>query len=227
MSAHTHFEELISEKLDGVISAADEQELTAHLASCQDCRELMTVLSAAHEALDFKAEPPEDLRKNVMEAVRAEKNRKKIRLRAMAGALAAAAVLAVAIVPAAVRLHSEEADTGIAPASLTREGNTPVGEDPTGYTVIGPTGVRLPLKDGPSVYASVEDRCADYAAVAWFDALPEEILSTAPQYSFADGSTGYEVTEEQFTSLLPSALRVTHPDPAGTQYMAVLSAHPD
>lgn len=227
MTAHTHFEDLITEKLDGVISAADEQALTAHLASCRECRELMTILSAAHEALDFEAEPPEELKTNVMEAIRAEKNRKKIRLRALTGALAAAAVLAVAVVPAAVRRHTQEATPDIAPASLTKEGNSPVSNDPTEYTAIGPTGVRLPLEDDPGIYASVEDWCADYAAVAWFDALPEELLSTAPHYPFADGSVGYGVTEEQFNALLPSALRVTHPDPAGTQYMAVLAAHPD
>ncbi len=226
MSEHTRFEDLISEKLDGVITAAGERELAAHLASCQDCRELMTILSAAHGALDFEAEPPEELKTNVMEAVRAEKNRKKIRLRALTGALAAAAVLAVAILPAALPRHDKAEDIGVAPVSLTRENDTPVAEDPAGYAG-DPTGFRLTRPDDPDTPFTVEEYCAAYAAVAWFDALPEEILTSAPQTLFPDGSVGCEVTKEQFDSLLPTALRVTHPSPTGAQYMAVLAAEPE
>ncbi len=225
MGAHTRFEDLISEKLDGVITAAGERELQTHLASCPDCRELMAVLSAAHEALDFEAEPPEELKTNIMEAVRAEKNRKKIRLRALAGALAAAAVLAVAILPAALPRHDKTEEADIAPVSLTRENDTPVAEDPAGYAG-DPTGFRLTRPDDPDTPLTVEEYCAAYAAVAWFDALPEEILTAAPQTLFPDGSVGCDLTEDQFQQLLPTALRVTHPSPTGTQYMAVLAAEP-
>ncbi len=224
MSEHTRFEDLISEKLDGVITADDERALAAHLASCPDCRELMAVLSAAHGALDFEAEPPEELKTNVMEAVRAEKNRKKIRLRTLAGALAAAAVLAAAILPAALPRLMRDEDLGIATASLTRENDIPVGEDPTEYAGGVPTGFCLTRPDDPDTPLTVEDYCAAYAAVAWFDALPEEIASAAQPVSFSNGDLGYEVTEAQFRQLLPTAQRVIYPSPAGAQYMAILAA---
>lgn len=247
MTDHEHFQELISEKLDGIISAADDRLLADHMASCEDCRELYSLLSGAREALDFELEPPEALLPGVMKAVRAEKRRKNFRVQAaFTGFAAAAAVLAVVLFTGGPRLpEADLADPGSALSSSSDPGSplSPSAAPPSTYALPGAdepraqaddpafcftpadgSGVSLPVEDGPDVYPSIESRDVRYRAIARFETLPEEITSGTLPYLFSDGSTGYDLTEEQFESLLDSALSVDYPDPDGDVYMAVLVA---
>lgn len=50
------WDELMSLRLDGLLSPAQEQQLQAHLADCQTCRGRLAVLS--HLSSRLKAEPP-------------------------------------------------------------------------------------------------------------------------------------------------------------------------
>lgn len=239
MTGHEPFEELITEKLDGVISAEGDKLLSDHLASCPECAELYRLLSGARDALAFEAEPPKELLPGVMKAVRAEKSRKKIRVRALTGALAAAAVLAAVILPGALRQEDKSLGDEAVPArfSLARDGESPddlpdvpadTDESPAGTDpamCYNPPGVPLPIGGDPEIYDSVESFCADYRGVAWFDSLPEEITSSAQSYRFSTGDLGYDVTESQFNGLLPTALKSETPNPAGDGYMVIIPAN--
>ena len=235
MDEHEHFQDLISEKLDGVISAADDRALADHLASCPDCRELFALLSDAHEALELQADPPDGLVAEVMTAVRAEKARRKLRIRSLAGILAAAAVLTAVVIPAAVRARSPEeaGDFVAAPFSMVKsDGGSPVyptdpaadepADEPAACNESAPgEGSAIPVWPGST--ADDMDPYTGYRAVAWFDSLPEEIVCEEGRL-FPDGSVGYDVTGEQFEALLDGAFAVEYPDPDGAGYMVLLSA---
>ena len=233
MDEHGHFQDLISEKLDGVISAADDRALTDHLASCPDCRELYALLSGAREALELQADPPDGLVADVMTAVRAEKARRKLRIRSLAGILAAAAVLTAVVIPAAVRARSTEetGDSLAVPFSMVKSGeSSPVypadpadgADEPAVCNESAPgEGSAIPVWPGSA--ADDADPYAGYRAVAWFDSLPEEIVCEEGRL-FPDGSVGYDVTGEQFEALLDGAFAVEYPDPDGAGYMVLLSA---
>lgn len=96
--------ELLSARLDGALSEAEEQELEAHLASCPDCRALLEELKELRESFDAlgEEEAPEGFAQGVMDRIRASEAPKIIPLwkrpqvRALAG-LAACLVLVVGI----------------------------------------------------------------------------------------------------------------------------------
>lgn len=96
--------ELLSARLDGALTEAEERELEEHLAACPDCRAVGAQLSALRGAFPELEEdaPPEGFARGVMERIRAEEPKKVIPLfkrpqvRALAG-LAACLVLVVGI----------------------------------------------------------------------------------------------------------------------------------
>lgn len=96
--------ELLSARLDGALTEAEERELEEHLAACPDCRAVGAQLSALQGAFPELEEdaPPEGFARSVMERIRAEERKKVIPLfkrpqvRALAG-LAACLVLVVGI----------------------------------------------------------------------------------------------------------------------------------
>ncbi|MGN1306368.1 MAG: anti-sigma factor family protein [Faecousia sp.] len=91
---------LLSGHLDGANSEAAESRLQKHLASCKQCRKLLTQLEQTDAMLlSSKTEPPADLAARIMTQVRNEPKRKKslhrtVRSVCTAG-LAAAALLAL------------------------------------------------------------------------------------------------------------------------------------
>lgn len=96
---------LLSARLDGELSEAEERELNDHLAQCPACRALAEDLASLHASLSYlEDEPaPEGFAARVMERVRAETSEKKTiplfkrpQVRAIAG-LAACAVLCVGL----------------------------------------------------------------------------------------------------------------------------------
>lgn len=231
MTDHEKIYELISEKLDGVISADDDMLLADHLADCPKCRETFDILSGVREALDIETDAPDTLLPSVMEAVRAEKRRRKNRVRRFseaAGILAAAAVLAFVIIPAATGAlfggKSFGSDNRAPEANDGSYGAGDSSEEPDNdfSSNEGGNDISSPSDSDPDMYESVEDRCADYYAVAWFDSLPDEIVNGAEMFRFRDGSVGYPLTSDQFKELMASAVKITYPDPDGTQIMAVI-----
>lgn len=65
--------ELLSARLDGALSAAEEAELAEHLQACAACRALSEDLAVLHEVMPaLNVEPPPALLQGVMERIRAE-----------------------------------------------------------------------------------------------------------------------------------------------------------
>ena len=59
--------ELMSAKLDGALSASQDAELTAHLASCPECRRVMEAMQTVESSVSALREPaPEGLKKGVL-----------------------------------------------------------------------------------------------------------------------------------------------------------------
>lgn len=96
--------ELLSARLDGALTEAEERELEEHLAACPDCRAAGAQLAALRGAFPELEEdvPPEGFARGVMDRIRAAETPKVIPLfkrpqvRALAG-LAACFVLVVGI----------------------------------------------------------------------------------------------------------------------------------
>lgn len=95
--------ELLSARLDGELTAQEEQELEDHLSACPACRGLAEELSALHLSFeDLEDTPaPEDFAGRVMERVRELERKKKVlplfrrpQVRALAGLAACAVVCA-------------------------------------------------------------------------------------------------------------------------------------
>ena len=212
MTDHEHFEELISLRLDGALDEEGEAALRAHLETCRECRELLALLTGVHDALNIEKDPPEALLRGVMEGVeRAERTRKTVKMRwtgIAAGALAAAAALAVAFLPHNAK--TPDSDSGI--AAYSSDTGTPVSLFPD--TKIG-------LPGEPAVCGSVDDLTGIRAA-AYFRELPADIAQTGPDYIFANGDVGYDVPEELMEAHRNEAVRIDTPDPAGAVCLAVL-----
>lgn len=99
-----YYEELIGAALDGEISAEENEELRAHLDTCENCRNFYDAMKAISGTDEQLPEAPEHFTENVMARVRQtaapeEKPVKKkagiTRLATRYGALAAAAAVAI------------------------------------------------------------------------------------------------------------------------------------
>lgn len=87
--------ELLSGHLDGANTEEEEQRLRAHLETCAHCRELLAAFAAVDGAVaDLEADPPPQLRQNIMAAVARERAQGP-RRRRLAGLAVAAALVAV------------------------------------------------------------------------------------------------------------------------------------
>ena len=107
------FLELLSARLDGALTEAEEQELEEHLAACPDCRAVGAQLSALQGAFPELEEvpAPEGFTQGVMDRIRAEKKViplfKCPQFRALAG-LAACLVLVAGLYRASQPVHFEK-----------------------------------------------------------------------------------------------------------------------
>ena len=88
---------LLSGHLDGENTQEEEQALLAHLEVCDECRALLEAFEEADAGvLALEAEPPRELRRQIMEKVRRESARPKKRVKLWAvPTVAAAAVVAI------------------------------------------------------------------------------------------------------------------------------------
>lgn len=65
--------ELISARLDGVITPQEAELLEEHLAACPACRDLLADLEGVHEAMPgLWVEPPADLKDRIMDRIRSD-----------------------------------------------------------------------------------------------------------------------------------------------------------
>lgn len=181
--------ELLSARLDGALTEAEERELEGHLAACPDCRAVGAQLSALQEAfpeLEEAGTAPEGFARGVMDRIRAEEPKKVIPLfkrpqvRALAG-LAACLVLVVGLYGAS---HSQRkaADEYMMLRSFNREAVEEFSDASACESLTG------------SVYGAdgVEDvpQMASYAAPE-----TQELLKTAP------GATADDLAGSRLSSL--------------------------
>lgn len=221
MDDHVYFEELLSLKLDGELTDEQERELEEHLESCPDCRETYELLTGVRQALDFEVEPPESLASGVMDAVRADISAKKAlrhrRISIAAGIFAAAAVLAVAIIPGTVRQKDMDMDsqpvlfsapeapaTPVAPA-MPEARDADVGEP----AVCDITDGEEPVLDVPDESVLTrEDLKSAYAAVYTFSEIPEELTESGEPIALDDGTLCYALPMELLATYENDALMV-------------------
>ena len=243
MGDHDRFYELISLSVDGALDAAGQRELEDHLAECAECRELLALLTGVHKTLDLNIEPPEALITGVMEGVeRVSRTRGTVRVRRtgiFVGFAAAAAVLALAVLPKSSTVTTEDTVGGepaIASYSLedgipvdTGDGTTALdaGEEDMAVDAIDGAGDSVGLLRG-SAFAlplnaggTLEEHCAGYYAVAWFEEVPREIREQGSEYQFSDGSVGWDISEELFERYSGDAVQIDWPAPDGEGIMAV------
>lgn len=77
MTECEYYQQLISQRLDGELTAAQEHELAEHLSRCADCRAVDAAFRALSEGFADSAEDaPADLCENVMGEIRRENIRK-------------------------------------------------------------------------------------------------------------------------------------------------------
>lgn len=99
MSPCKEYQELISRMVDGDLSAKEERELSAHIASCPSCAALYRAFSVLSRDLGEDLEDaPFDLQDNVMAEIRREEIRRRNRLPViLRTVLSAAACVAVIV----------------------------------------------------------------------------------------------------------------------------------
>lgn len=129
MNECDYYRELISARLDGELTAAQEHELAEHLSRCADCRAVDAAFRALSAGIaDCTEEPPADLSENVMaeirrENIRAGYSKKKYGWRRLLATAACFAIIGAASAIAIPRLErSSEAMSGAAAYSTASDG---------------------------------------------------------------------------------------------------------
>lgn len=95
---HEYYEELISARLDGLLTEEEERELDEHLASCPDCRRARREMDTVHRMLLAASPlPPEGLEDRILDELPDQPRRRSPWMK-KAAPLAAAAVFLLAVV---------------------------------------------------------------------------------------------------------------------------------
>ena len=171
--------ELLCARLDGALTAGEEQALEEHLSACPDCRAAGAQLAALRDAFpDLEEVPaPQGFAQGVMERIRAREGEKRVvplfkrpRFRALAG-LAACAVLAVGLYRAELSRQEQARWDGVA-QNFSQNADVAL--------------AGAPPQEGPVPYSASEEEGMVYGAVR----------STAPAASGCDtdGAERYSVT---------------------------------
>lgn len=213
--------ELIGDKLDGTLDKDGEAELELRLSSDPEAREIYELLTSAHATLDFEIESPKELLQNVLEGVKREnRGRKRRIIRVSAGFVAAAAVLAIALIPGAVRDRNPHTSPYCVDPDLIREYRDDATDTAPCYNSDATDG-NAPVFSLPTDgHFTAETFCADYYAVLYFETLPRELMSADPVI-FSDGTVGCVITAEAFEEFRDDAREIAYPNPDGTLLMAV------
>ncbi len=250
MNSHEYYEELLSLRLDGLLTDEQERELEEHLESCPGCRETLELLSGVRETLDIDAEPPEGLADAVMDAVRgdirAKRAVKRRRISIGAGLFAAAAVLAVAVIPGALRQKNTKMDSRpvlysapeapavpASPAMPEVRDAQPEDALPDEPAVCDIIDGQQPVFDAPAdpdvpdeQRLPLIDALDGYAAVYTFAEIPEELVKAGEPLSLDDGAVGYALPMELLEQYEAEALMVeTCGDP--TAALGIALERPD
>lgn len=220
--------ELISGHIDGMNTPAEEAALQAHLSECEACRRKL----ASMEAIEFRtrrlrAEPPAQLKANIMQAIQAEAKQKKTsrhsRWIAPVTALGAvAAVLALTLGTGVVKLPQFGSDYARTEAPAAQSA-AEVAEDAANYDEIPVASEAEPAL----TYDAQEPTAAAFAPVdAPAEAEEEAIAETAAPSPWAVAGASTAVTNEtakDSAPILRSAAQAEELDAAAAAYCAELS----
>ncbi len=110
------YRSMISCAVDGELSEEEKRALEAHLSDCEDCRAYREALGALTEELQALPEPPAELKNRVMDSVKAELRRKKLRRLTRYGSLAACLALALGL--GLFRFGGRDAKSAAAPMTM-------------------------------------------------------------------------------------------------------------
>ena len=212
MACDKYFE-LISARLDGALTEAEERELEVHLAACPECRAAAAQLAALQAGFDGLEDvaAPEGFAQSVMDRIRTEESRPKViplfkrpQFRALAG-LAACLVLVVGLYSAAqphtlertVRITVQDAQAGsLDVPEITAYCDSGI---PAGGTEELPYGV---LKTAPEVdgYDGTDAAPMVSTAILMLDRMPEGAWELIPSGT-AIPPEGISVTKELFEKI--------------------------
>lgn len=157
--------ELISGHIDRENTPEEEALLQAHLLECQSCREVLQAFLDLENGLNQLEEPPADLRKTVMAAIRAEVPIQRNKTAKRWGGIAVAAALIAVIGISAVGLPAKE--------SVPAEAAAPM----MARSMQEPTAMNMDVAEMEiSPQALAEERQADVAVT--YDLLPEMEVCT-------------------------------------------------
>lgn len=180
---------LLSARLDGELSEAEEQKLNDHLAECPACRALAEDLACLHASLEhLEDEPaPEGFAARVMASVRAAEGRKKTiplfrrpQARAIAG-LAACAVLCVGLYTANQARKRAELKANFQPSARAAVSDSAQEEGAI-------RGQAELAAAEPEAIAESEDQAASDGGLLYSAAQPFQETASAPSSSDAAAS---------------------------------------
>lgn len=215
MADCARYVELLSARLDGELTPAEERELEAHLAVCPACRALEEQLAELRKGFDGLEEvpAPEGFARGVMDRIRAQEDRPKVvplfrrpQIRALAG-LAACLVLCVGLYQSGLLGRWGQGSDSVDNIRSAGDASVSAGEDGTVQPQISAYGGEEPE---PHVDASLaqadglQGREAEYTTLT-LSALPEgaeEILGQEVQWTADEaGDLCCQVEAEQLAAL--------------------------
>ncbi len=205
--------EMLSARLDGALTEAEEGDLEAHLAVCPDCRAVGAQLAALRGAFDELegVEAPEGFAQGVMERIRAEEKPKVIPLfkrpqfRVLAG-LAACLVLAVGLYGASRPRHWDETvKIDMAVRSFNRDALI---EEADGIA-LGSAEADVPMV---SAYAASEPADNSAGTAGMEKSAPDAVENGPGDRPLMEGTTSLERMPEGAAELIPPETAVMSTD---------------
>lgn len=199
------YTELISAKLDGELSGAEELALEAHLASCPACRALAEELAAIHAAFPRLGEyqAPEGFARGVMDKIQEREGQKpkvvplfkRPQIKALAG-LAACAVLCVGLYQG-VQMRDDPQVNARVTVNAQQEEGPAVG--PAQFALDVPGTADGALEKQPRSEDTLQKAVAE--AVLTLAALPEGAGLDEQWLADEEGRAFHIVTAEQVEAL--------------------------
>lgn len=122
-----YYIDLILESLDGGLDLKKQRELTDHIETCECCRSLYHTYHNIDEAVSSMEDPPEELKRSVMEAISRENGNKRKRMlkryrfTAIAACAAIAVILAGRTLPSFSHTTADTANNGVLAADNVAE----------------------------------------------------------------------------------------------------------
>ncbi|MGI5970672.1 MAG: zf-HC2 domain-containing protein [Oscillospiraceae bacterium] len=179
MDSCERYLDLISGNIDGMLSEAEESELSEHLKKCEACRELLELMEKTHAAMgDLLADPPRELCDGIMYKVGRESGSIKTPRRFAFGRFTAIAAMLAVVLLAVYALPNL---FGRNKSGLTADGNAqaPLMEKPQ-YEAAAPA-----EKDegGYRAYTTFDRAAGKTEAVEEPAAVPapEAVISSEPE----------------------------------------------